>query len=99
MQKENHHEAPISPQPRYSKEEFARRGDEIYEREVLPRLSPNDRGKYALIDIETSDFEVDRDEIAASDRLLARHPDAQIWMRQVGSRYARRFVSRFSAIT
>lgn len=35
---------------------------------------------------------MDKDEIAASDRLLARHPVAQVWMRQVGSRYARRLV-------
>jgi hypothetical protein len=35
--------------------------------------------------------------VAASDRLLARHPDAQVWMRQVGSRYARRFGPRFQA--
>jgi hypothetical protein len=78
-------------EPRYSKEEFARRGDELYEREVLPRLRPEDAGKYALIDIETGDFEIDRDELAASDRLLARKPDAQVWFRRVGSRYARRF--------
>jgi hypothetical protein len=84
-----------SPQPRYSKEEFARRGDEIYEREVLPRLAPEDEGKFVLIDIETGDYEVDRDELAASDRLFARRPDAQIWFRQVGSRYARRFGPRF----
>jgi hypothetical protein len=65
--------APTSPQPRYSKEEFARRGDEIYEREVLPNLTSDDEGKYALIDIETGDYEIDRDEIAASDRLFARN--------------------------
>lgn len=59
-------------------------------RPALPRLSPADDGKYVLIDIETVDYEIDQDEIAASDRLLARHPDAQVWMRQVGSRYARR---------
>jgi hypothetical protein len=87
----------VSPVPRYSKEEFARRGNEIYERKVLPRLGPDDEGKYALIDIETGDYEVDRDEIAASDRLLARIPDAQIWFRQVGSRYARRFGPRFES--
>ncbi len=87
--------APRSPYPRYSKEEFALRGDEIYEREVLPRLSSEDEGKFALIDIETGDYEVDRDEIAASDRLFARRPEAQIWFRQVGSRYARRFGPRF----
>lgn len=80
---------------RYSREEIARRGDEIYEREVLPRLGAADEGKYALIDIETADYEIDPDETAASDRLLARHPDAQIWMRQIGSRYSRRFGPRF----
>jgi hypothetical protein len=84
-----------SRQRRYSRAEVARRGDEIYERELLPRLSPEDEGKYALIDIETADYEIDRDEMAASDRLLARHPDAQVWMRQIGSRYARRFGPRF----
>jgi hypothetical protein len=84
-----------SRQRRYSLEELARRGDEIYEREVLPHLDPADEGKYALIDIETADYEIDRDEIAASDRLLARHPDAQVWMRQIGSPYARRIGPRF----
>ena len=78
-------------EPRSSTEEFARRGDEIYEREVAPHLRPEDAGKYALIDIETGDYEVDRDELAASDRLFARKPYAQIWFRRVGSRYARRF--------
>ncbi len=80
---------------RHSREEVARRGDEIYEHDVLPRLAPTDDGKYALIDIESADYEIDRDETAASDRLLARHPDAQVWMRQIGSRYARRFGPRF----
>jgi hypothetical protein len=87
--------APTSRQPWYNKEEFARRGDEIYEREVLPHLTPGDEGKFALIDIETGDYELDRDELAASDRLFARRPDAQVWFRQVGSRYARRFGPRF----
>jgi hypothetical protein len=33
---------------------------------------------------ENSQVEIDRDEIAASDRLFARRPDAQVWFRQVG---------------
>lgn len=77
--------------PRYSKEEFARRGDEIYERDIHSQLGPDDEGKFVVIDIETGAYEVDRDEIVASDRLLARRPDAQVWLRRVGSRYARRF--------
>jgi len=87
----------VATVPQYNREEIARRGDEIYEREVLPNLRPEDEGKFALLDIATGAYEVDRDEIAASDRLLARHPDAQVWVRQVGSRYARRFGARFKA--
>jgi hypothetical protein len=82
------------PQPRYDMEEVARRGDEIYERAVLPHLKPEDAGKLVLIDIETESWEMDRDEIAASDRLRARIPDAQVWMRLVGARHARRFGNR-----
>jgi len=88
-----------TPQPRYDIEEVARRGDEIYERAVLPHLRPADEGKLVLIDIETGDWEMDRDEIVASDRLLARIPDAQVWMRQVGSRHARRFGAHYKAAT
>jgi len=77
--------------PRYSKEEFARRGDEIYERKIRPQVTPNDEGKFVLIDIETGDYEIDEDEVTAHDRLVSRRPDAQVWVTQVGSRYARRF--------
>lgn len=81
-------------QPRYSKEEFARRGDEIYGRDIRPHLTANDEGKFVVIDIESGAYEIDPDEIAASDRLLARHPNAQIWLVRVGSRYVRRFGPR-----
>lgn len=86
-------------QPRYSKDEFAQRGDVIYERTILPRLRPEDEGKFVVIDIETESYEIDTDELAASDRLLAKHPDAQVWLRRVGSRYVRRFGPRAGSAT
>jgi hypothetical protein len=49
-------------------------------------------------DIETEDYEIDRDEIAAPDRLFARRPGAQIWFRRVGPRYAHRFGPRFKTV-
>ena len=82
-------------QPRYSMEEFARRGDQIYERDIAPLVAEEHQGKFIVIDIETGAYEIDADELAASDHLLARKPDAQMWLRRVGSRYARRFGSRF----
>jgi hypothetical protein len=67
-----------SPKRHYSKEEFARRGDAVYEHKVRPHLKPDDVGKYAAIDIESGLYEIDEDELKAFDRLSARVPDAQI---------------------
>lgn len=78
-------------QPRYSEEEFVRRGDEIYERDLRPHVEAGHEGKFIVIDIATGAYEIDADELAASDRLLARHPEAQVWLRRVGSRHARCF--------
>lgn len=81
----------IGNQPRYSKEEFARRGETIYERDIRPSLKPEQDGMFVAIDIESGAYEIDADEIIASDRLSARVPDAQTWLRQVGRRWVRRF--------
>jgi len=83
----------MKTQPRYSKEEFAHRGDEIYERVLRPTVEKGNEGKFVAIDIETGAYEVDADELTASDRLVARVPNAQIWLRRIGSRYAHRFGS------
>ena len=80
-----------SSKPRYDKDEFARRGDAIYDRDIGPHVKAADHGKFVVIDIETGAYEIDQDELAASDRLLTRRIDAQVWTRRVGSRYARRF--------
>jgi hypothetical protein len=74
--------------PRYSMEEFARRGREIYQRDIKPTLQPEDDGKFVIIDIETGMYEIDSDERAAGDRLYARRPDAQPWTERVGYRGA-----------
>jgi hypothetical protein len=43
----------IVRQPRYSKEEFVKAGDRIYESQVRPQVETGDRGKIVAIDIET----------------------------------------------
>jgi hypothetical protein len=84
-----------TPRTQQEKDEYERRGDEIYDRVVAPRLREDDLGKFVLIDIDSEDFEIGRDEIAASDRLLARNPEARVWFTRAGSRYAYRFGPRF----
>jgi hypothetical protein len=79
---------------RYEKQEFARRGDAIYEQQVLPQLKERDAGKFAAIDIETAEFAIDADELKACNKLRKRVPEAQIWMVRVGAPYVHRIGGR-----
>ena len=56
-------------QPRYSKEEFARRGNEIYESQVRSQVEEGNQGRIVAIDIETGAFELADDTITATDHL------------------------------
>ena len=78
-------------QPRYSKEEACRRGEEIYNRDIRAKVEADNEGKYVAIDIESGAWEMDADEVVTGDRLRSRLPDAQIWMTRVGYGYIRRF--------
>ncbi len=75
-----------SQQPRNSAEETARRGDEIYEREVRARVEAGNHGKVVAIDIETGAYALDENALGAAKRLRARHPNAEIWFVRVGHR-------------
>jgi hypothetical protein len=76
---------------RDTNEELARLGEEIYGRDIAPKMSPEDQRKVVAIEVESGDFEVARDEILADERLRSRHPDALFWFRRVGSPYLHRF--------
>jgi hypothetical protein len=74
--------------------EFARKGQEIYERDVLPQVKAADQGKFVAIDIETGAFEIDPDDFAATERLQAHYPNSQMWLMRIGQRAAHRLGSR-----
>jgi hypothetical protein len=78
-------------QPRYNKEEFARRGHEIYESQVQPQVEEGNHGKIVAIDIETGAFEVANDSLTAAKQLLIRLPEAQIFGIRIGHRAVHRF--------
>ena len=81
-------------QPRYSKEEFARRGDELYESQVRPQVEECNHGRIVAIDIETGVFKVADEILTATDRLFERLPDAQPWIVHIGHRAVHRFGAR-----
>lgn len=84
--------------PRYSKEEAATRGTEIYERDVRPQVEAGNKGKIVAVDIETGEYETAENPVLASERLFQRLPDAQIWFVRIGYRAVHRICSRESNI-
>ncbi len=74
----------LASAPRYSKEETARRGQERYNQEVRPLVEAAHQGEYVAIDIETGAYELSPDDYTATENLLARQPNAQIWLARVG---------------
>jgi hypothetical protein len=76
---------------KYSKEEFARRGNEIYETQVRHQVEEGNHGKIVAIDLDTGAFELAKDTMIASDKLLERYPDAQIWRIRIGHKGVHRF--------
>jgi hypothetical protein len=90
----NEVKAMIVGQSRYSKEEFAQRGDEIYEAQIQSQIDEESNcGKIVAIDIDTGAFEVAKDSLTASDRLLEKYPDAQIRFVRIGHRAVHRIGS------
>jgi hypothetical protein len=64
--------------------EIARRGQEIYEQQLRPKVEAGNEGKFVVIDLNTGAYEIDADDLTASERLLARHPDAEIYGLRIG---------------
>ena len=72
-----------SLKPKYNPTEYAQRGQTLYDREVRSQVTEQDEGTFVAIDIETGAFEIDTDDFTATERLLTRHPDAQMWLCRV----------------
>jgi hypothetical protein len=77
--------------PRYSKEEFDRRGTELYEQKIRPLVQQGNHGRIVAIDIESGDFQVADDETEACLPLIAKNPDAQLVCYRIGHRAVQRF--------
>lgn len=73
------------PHPTWTAEEIARRGEELYAHDLRTRLETEEnRGKFLVIDIEIGAYEIDREALAATERLLARHPHAMTYGLRIG---------------
>lgn len=81
-------------QSRYSAEETARRGDELYERHIRHQVEKTQSGKVVAIDIDSGSYAIDDNVLAASKRLFTQRPAAEIWCIRIGQRALRHFGGR-----
>ena len=68
----------------YPHGEVSRRGEEIYEREIRGLVEKDQMGKILVIDIESGEYEIDADPIAAGHRAHANHPDGVFYAIRIG---------------
>ncbi len=70
----------------YSAEEIARLGDALYEAEIQPNLPVAAHGQVVALDVTSHAYVVADNAVIASQQLLARYPEAEIWCVRVGER-------------
>ena len=77
--------AKTPPKSRRPREETARLGDEIYERDIRLRVEADHHGEFVSIDVASGSWAVSDDLLTAAKRLRKRCPDAvDVWSVQVG---------------
>jgi hypothetical protein len=68
-----------------SKEEIARRGEELYEQRIRPKVETEANvGKIIVIDVKSGDYEIDDVGLRASRRIRTRHPNAVLLGLRIG---------------
>jgi hypothetical protein len=69
----------------YASDEIARRGHDLYESSIRPRVETEDNiGKLIAIDIESGDYEIGDDLLQIADQLRVRRPKAEVWTERIG---------------
>ena len=72
------------PHPRYSSSEIVQRGQMLYNQQIRANVSPDDEGKFLVLNIETGEYEIDADELAALKRVKVKSPEAPLYILCVG---------------
>ena len=78
---------PIRP-----RDEIARLGDEIYQRDIRPQVESDYAGEIVSIDVDSGNWAIGETILEAVDSLRAQRPEAvDVWSLRVGYRAAHKF--------
>jgi hypothetical protein len=71
-------------------QEVARRGKEIYEREIRAEVEPEQEGRFLVVDVNSGSYALADDALEAFDRAQAITPEGTLYLIRVGRRAAHR---------
>jgi len=69
---------------KHTPDEIARIAEEIYARDIRPKVMPQEKGKFLVLDINTGQYEIDDADLKASQRLRARVPNGEYFGLRIG---------------
>jgi hypothetical protein len=78
----------------YTNEEIARRGREIYERDIRLGVERDHDGRFLVVDVASGNYEIADDELTAFERARRNNPDGLFFGLRVGHRAAHRLGGR-----
>ena len=88
-------QSPRPNEPTRPRDEIARLGDEIYERDIRPQVETDHYGEVVAIDVDSGRWAIGDNVIIATDYLRAQCPDAiDVWLLRVGYRALYHFGGR-----
>lgn len=65
-------------------ERIVERGEAIYRDRIQSLVEPQEKGKYLVLDLDSGEYEIDQDEVTATKRALARHPNGTLLTLRIG---------------
>jgi hypothetical protein len=81
---------------RFTSDEIVKRGQALYDEQIRLKVEAGNKGKFLVINVETGEFEMDADDVAAAKRARSRFPDAPLFSMRVGYLGAYRRGGRFA---
>ena len=64
--------------------EIGLRGQALYDQTIRAQVEGENRGKFLILDVNTGEYEIDAEDLVASERFLARRADAVLFGIRIG---------------
>lgn len=74
--------------------EIVQRGKALYEQRLRAQVEAGNIGKVLIINVDTEEYEMDKDHLTASNRAAAKYPSASLYAMRIGSHSLGRLGSR-----